>query len=70
MLAGFREVCCLDRDIFGVPALLSNSRQQSGHWNVMRIGNPSIFMCRADLVESKWGRTVQVSKTEARVKVM
>ena len=70
MLAGFQEVCCLSRDIFGLLALVTIDRQQGEHWNVMRIVNPSIFMCRVDLVESKWGRTVQVSRVEARVKVM
>ena len=70
MLARFQEVCCLGRDIFGVLALVSIGRQQGEHWNVMRIGNPSIFVCRGDLVESKWGRTVQVSRAEARMKVL
>ena len=57
MFDGFQEVCYLGRDIFGMLALVSTDRQQSEHWNVMRIGNPLIFVCRAGLVESKWGKT-------------
>ena len=53
-----------------VLALVSTGRQQGEHWNVMKIGNPAIFVCRTDLVECKWGRTAQVSRKEAREKVL
>ena len=68
MLASFQELCCFGRVIHGVLALLGITRQQIDHWNERGFGNPSIFMCQTDLVESKWGRIIQISRIKVSVK--